>query len=209
MTSRSRAGWLTVTVLALAVAALSARYLTLDPETFLPEQRAVYLAHLVPLALHVGGAVGALVLGPWQFLPRLRARRPLLHRLTGRLYALCAVATAVGGLLLAPSGLYPPLAPLGFAVLAVLVLVTTVAAVVTARRRDLVRHRVWATRSYALIFTGVTFRLWLVLLGAAGLPFGPVYVTGAWASWLIDLVVAERLIATFRRDKGRIAARGA
>ena len=51
-------------------------------------------------------------------------------------------------------GLYPPVAPAGFAALAVLTPVSTAAALVAIRRGDPVRHRIWMTRSYALIFTG-------------------------------------------------------
>ncbi|WP_457031907.1 DUF2306 domain-containing protein [Kitasatospora sp. P5_F3] len=195
-----RSGWLTVTFLATAIALLSARYLTLDPETFLPEQRATYLASLAPLTLHVGGAVLALLLGPWQFLPRLRARRPAVHRFVGRVYLVSALATAVGGLLLVPKGLFGPVAPAGFAALGVAVLLTTGAAFGSIRRGRVARHQVWMIRSYALIFTGVTFRLWLTVGAAAGVPFEQAYTSGAWSAWLINLLVAERLIT--RRAAG-------
>ncbi|MER5865175.1 DUF2306 domain-containing protein [Kitasatospora sp. NPDC002040] len=195
-----RSGWITVTVLATAIALLSARYLTLDPETFLEEQRATYLASLAPLTLHVGGAVLALALGPWQFLPRLRLRWPRVHRLLGRVYLAGAVATAAGGLLLVPKGLFGPIAPAGFAALAVGVLATSTAAFAAIRRRRVARHQVWMIRSYALIFTGVTFRLWLIVCSAAGVPFEQAYTSGAWAAWLVNLLVAEQVIA--RRATG-------
>ncbi|MFF2040768.1 DUF2306 domain-containing protein [Kitasatospora sp. NPDC058170] len=197
---RRRAGWLAVTVSATAIALLAAPYLTLDPDTFLEDQRATYQAHLPALVLHIGGAVTALLLGPWQFLPRLRTRLPALHRWTGRVYLPAAAATGVGGLLLVPVGLYPPLAPAGFAVLAVLTLVSTVTAFAVIRRGEVARHRIWMVRSYALIFTGVTFRLWLIVLTGAGVSFQLAYVTGAWSGWVLNLLVAERLVARLRRE---------
>ncbi|WP_431676566.1 DUF2306 domain-containing protein [Kitasatospora sp. KL5] len=148
----------------------------------------------------MGGAVTALLLGPWQFLPRLRARRPALHRWTGRVYVPAAAATGVGGLLLVPVGLYPPFAPAGFAVLAVLTLVSTGAAVVAVLRGRVALHRTWMVRSYALVFTGVTFRLWLAVLTGAGVSFEHAYVPGAWIGWLLNLLVAERLILRHQRD---------
>lgn len=84
---------------------VAARYFTLDPDTFLSQQRAVYLTELAPLLLHVGGGVLALALGPWQFRPRLRTRYPAAHRLIGRVYLLSALAAGLGGLALAPKGL--------------------------------------------------------------------------------------------------------
>ncbi|MEV4560085.1 DUF2306 domain-containing protein [Kitasatospora sp. NPDC049285] len=191
---RHRVGLGVVFLLAAAIALLSARYFALDPDSFLPEQRDTYLAHEVPLLFHIGGGTGALLLGPCQFLPRLRARRPAVHRVLGRLFALFAAATGVGGLLLTPYGLFRPAAPLGFAALAVGVLTTVTLGVTAARRGRIARHRVWMVRCYALIFTGVTFRLWLMLLGAAGVPFEQAYVSGAWAAWLLNLAVAERLL---------------
>ncbi|MFF2661411.1 DUF2306 domain-containing protein [Kitasatospora sp. NPDC058032] len=190
-----RAGWWTVTVLALATALLTARYLTLDPEVFLDRQRSVYLAHRVPLALHVGGGVLAILLGPWQFLPRLRTRRPALHRLTGRLYLLAVLAAGTGGLLLAPSGMVGPVAPIGFTALAVLLLLSSALAWRAALRRDAVRHRAWATRSFALILAAATLRIWLPVMDLAGVPFEQAYASAAWTCWLINLVVAERVIA--------------
>ncbi|GLW67988.1 hypothetical protein Kpho02_02870 [Kitasatospora phosalacinea] len=189
-----RAGRIAVPALALLVAAFSARYFTLDPDTFLAEQRTVYLAHLAPLLLHVGGGVLALALGPLQFLPGLRARRPALHRWTGRTYALATAALGVGGLLIAPHGLHPPFSPLGFALLDVLTLTTTALGVHHARHGRVAAHRRWMLRSYALIFTAVTFRLWLVLLSPTGLPASVVYTSGAWASWIVNLAVAEKLL---------------
>lgn len=190
-----------MTVLATATALVASRYFTLDPATFLPQQRAVYLAELTPLLLHVGGGVLALVLGPWQFSPGLRARRPALHRILGRGYLLGALAAGLGGLALAPKGLAGPIAPLGFATLAVLLLVTSTAALVCIRRGSVRRHQVWMTRSYALIFSAVTFRLWLTLLPAVGVPFEQAYGSGAWASWLINLLVAARLSARYQAGR--------
>ncbi|MFB8240087.1 DUF2306 domain-containing protein [Kitasatospora purpeofusca] len=193
--SARRAGWWTVTALALLTALFTARYLTLDPEVFLDQQRAVYLAHRGSLVLHVGGGVLAVLLGPWQFLPRLRARRPGLHRFTGRLYLLAVLAAGTGGLLMAPRGLVGPVAPIGFTGLAVLLLLSSALAWRAGRRRDLLRHRAWAIRSFALIMAAATLRIWLPVMDLAGVPFEQAYATAAWTCWLINLVVAEHLIA--------------
>ncbi|MFF3595369.1 DUF2306 domain-containing protein [Kitasatospora indigofera] len=204
-----RAGWIAVTASATAIGLLSARYFTLDPDSFLPEQRVTYLANLAPLILHVGGGVVALVLGPWQFPQRLRTRGPAVHRLIGRVYLAAALATAVGGLLLVPKGLFGPIAPLGFAALAVLLLVATVAAFVSIRRGAVARHQIWMIRSYALIFTGVTFRLWISGFSAVGVPFGQAYGSGAWGAWLLNLLVAEHLVARLRPAAGAAAGAAA
>lgn len=188
-----RVGWLLLTVNALGLALFSARYFSLNPAVFL--QRQVYLAHLGPLLLHITGGVVALAVGPWQFVQGLRSRHPTVHHWMGRTYVAAALAAGVGGLLMAPLTLGGPLAHLGFAMLALLLLLTTARAFVAIRRREIVIHRAWMIRSYALVFAAVTFRSWLGGLLSAGLPYDQVYAVGAWASWLINLYVAELLIA--------------
>jgi uncharacterized membrane protein len=148
--------------------------------------------------LHVGGGLTALAVGPWQFWRGLRTRRPAVHRAMGGIYVTAAVAAAAGGLLLAPLSLGGPMAHLGFSVLAVVLLLTTAAAFVSILRRRIDDHRAWMVRSYAVVFTAVTFRAWLFLLTAFGLPFADVYAVGAWATVLIDLLAAEFLLSVLR-----------
>lgn len=145
-------------------------------------------------ALIVHGAVsaGALALGPFQFVERLRRSRPLLHRLGGRIYLLCVLVGGVSGLWLAfhtPGGLP---ANSGFFVLAVLWLLTGALALKAAVTRDFTAHRVWMMRSYSLTFGAVTLRIYLGLgVPIAGLTFDAVYGMAAWASWVINLLFVE------------------
>ncbi len=192
--------WLTMTVLALMTASASARYFSLNPQVFMAQQRLTYLANLTPLLLHVAGGTVALSLGPFQFLTGLRGRRPKLHRWLGRLYLLGALAAGIGGLLMARIAFGGPVARIGFAVLALEMLGATALALTAILRRRIPAHREWMTRSYALVFVAVTFRLLLVptFLGA---PFAPVYAADAWLSTIINLLVAEALIRRARRSR--------
>jgi uncharacterized membrane protein len=157
------------------------------------------MAHLTPLMLHVAGAVVALPLGPWQFVRGLRSRWPRVHRVVGRVYVVAVLATGVGGLLLAPSTYTGRLAGLAFALLGVGTLGSTAMAFVAIRRRQVERHREWMTRSYAFIFTGVTFRLGVFLLPVLGFSFDTGYVVSAWIAWPVNLAVAEVLLRRGRR----------
>jgi uncharacterized membrane protein len=199
-----RAGWVAMTVLAAALALYSARYFSLNPAVFIPPQVPVYLAHLGPLLLHVAGGTVALAVGPWQFLGRLRARRPRAHRLLGRVYLAAVLSAGVGGLLLAPLSLGGPMAHVGFATLAVVLLGVSAMALVRIRQGRVAEHRAWMTRSYALIFAAVTLRVWLLVFGVAGVPFDQMYVAAAWSSWLINLVGAELVLG--RQARSRRAA---
>jgi hypothetical protein len=55
------------------------------------------------------------------------------------------------------------------------------------------------TRSYAFIFTGVTFRLGLMVLPLLGLSFDTAYPVSAWIAWPINLALAEVLLRRRRR----------
>ncbi len=192
--------WLTMTVLALMTAAASARYYSLNPQVFMTQQRLTYMANLTPLLLHITGGTVALTTGPFQFLTGLRGRRPTLHRWLGRVYLLGALAAGVGGLLMARIAFGGPVARIGFAVLALEMLGATAVALGAVLRRRIPAHREWMTRSYALVFVAVTFRLFLIptFLGA---PFAPVYAADAWLSTIVNLLVAEALIRRARRPR--------
>ena len=205
-TSRSRrVGWVAMVLLGLFITSYAAPYLSGNPDTFFEEQRLTYMAHLTPLMLHVAGAAVALSLGPWQFVRRLRSRWPHVHRVVGRVYVVAVLATGVGGLMLAPTTYTGRLAGLAFALLAVGTLGSTAMAFVAIRRRQIARHRVWMTRSYAFIFTGVSFRLGLILLPPLGLSFDTAYAVSAWIAWPINLAVAEVLLRRRRRPSRRAA----
>lgn len=205
-TSRTRRmGWVAMVLLGLVVTIYSLPYLSGNPDTFFEEQRLTYMAHLTPLMLHIAGAVVALSLGPWQFVRGLRSRWPRVHRVVGRVYVVAVLATGVGGLMLAPTTYTGRLAGLAFALLAVGTLGSTAIAFVAIRRRQIERHRVWMTRSYAFVFTGVSFRLGLVLLPPLGLSFDTAYAVSAWIAWPINLAVAEVLLRRQRRSSRRAA----
>ncbi len=152
-----------------------------------------YHADLRPLAFfaHVGLAPLALLLMPFQLVPRLRARRPAVHRWIGRSYAVLVLLSGLGGLAMALGTEVGPVAALGFGLLAVLWLSTTAAGVWNVRAGDIAAHRQWMIRSAALIFAGVTLRLELPLLVASGLEFPVAYTIVAWLCWVPNLLVAE------------------
>lgn len=61
-----------MTFLALAITLYASQYFTLNPDIYWPENRDVYIANTFAITGHVAGAVLALALGPFQFLPIIR-----------------------------------------------------------------------------------------------------------------------------------------
>lgn len=147
------------------------------PLTNLITQRELLVLHAV-----CGGL--ALMLGPWQFVARLRAQRPRLHRAVGWGYA---SSLLVGGLAALPLALQAdggPWAQLGFALLGLLWLVTTAIALIHIRARRMVEHRRWMLRSFVLTAGGITLRLQILAGSAFGVPVEAFYTALAWTSWL-------------------------
>ena len=120
----SRPAWMVMTLLSLVVALTAYRY-PLNVGPLAPNVVANLFARPF-LDLHVAGAATALLIAPFQVLPGLRARRPGLHRVMGRIYVAGCLAGGMGGLVLAFGSTAGPIATAGFGLLALAWLATTV-----------------------------------------------------------------------------------
>ena len=206
--SRDGSSWAVTAALValglLPVIAGSLRLVDLSGGTAVLPSDARYAASPLPLVLHIVCATVFAVLGPFQFSPRLRRRRPGWHRGSGRLLVVAGLGVALSALWLnqffprahaAREVLYPLRTVFGVAMVVTLVLGFT-----AARRRDFVRHRAWMIRSYAI---GLVAGTQVFTLGFGGAIFGTEDLTIALllgAAWAINLAVAERQI---RRRPGR------
>ena len=188
------AGWWIVAVSSLAIVIVASRYLTLNPDVFFPEQRAIYVANRLALVTHVAGGILALLLGPLQFVPAIRRRWPGVHRALGRGYLVGIAAGGLAGLWMAQLAFGGSVAKAGFTGLAVAWLLSSAMAVIRIRAGDVTGHRAWMTRSFALTFAAVTLRLYLPVPLMLGLDFAAAYAAIAWLCWVPNLIVAEGLI---------------
>lgn len=107
---------------------------------------------LVP---HTLGGVVALLAGPVLFSSSLRRDHLKIHRVLGRVYVFSVLIGAFTGIALAVGR--PGLA--GTTMQAGAWIVCTTAAFITARNRQIVQHRQWMARSYAVTFTFVSSRV--------------------------------------------------
>jgi len=186
---RVRIVWMLLALLSLGIAAYSARYLLHPPQT---SAEALGNPVGVPwLFVHVAGAVTALVLGSFQFLPALRRGAGPPHRWIGRVYVAGCLVGGAAGLILAPGSFAGPMASAGFGSLAVIWIAVTLLgwrAAVQGRFSD---HRRWMIRSWALTLAAVTLRLYLPTVMVLELPFLPWYRAISFLAWVPNLVAAE------------------
>lgn len=207
---RPRRVWLMLLVAVVAGAVMAAPYVLLDVGSSRLEVDPG--PHYALLVVHVLTATVALVLGPLQFVPAIRARRRL-HRGIGRTYLLAGVLPAA--LAAVPVALLSGrlVTQVGLVVPAVLWLVTAGLAVRAIRRGDVRAHRAWMTRNYALTFLAVTARivvplvlLTLLATGAVAPADAPTAVAslipvGQVLGWMINLSVAEVLLRRVPRAR--------
>lgn len=151
------------------------------------------------LIVHVIGGVTALLVGPFQFVGRIRARWPAAHRATGRLYVAACAIGAPAGFMLALGTTAGPIAAAGFAIQALLWPLFTWLGYRAAVERRFDEHREWMLRSYALTATAITLRLMIPASAFLGLEFVPAYRVIAWLAWTTNLTLFEYHI---RRRRG-------
>jgi uncharacterized membrane protein len=97
----------------------------------------------------------ALLIGPIQFSSRFRRRQLKFHRILGRIYVVSVFIGAATGVALASGRPGFP----GTSMQAAAWIVCTTAAFLTARNRQILQHRQWMARSYAVTFTFISSRV--------------------------------------------------
>lgn len=208
--------WLSTGIFSLYIAlfyggAILAGTLERDWNEVLPrlyETASTPAAWMIGMHFFAGSAV--LLLGPLQFITALRTRHPALHRWTGRVYVLSALAAGVGGLayLLLKGAVGGPVMQLGFGLYGALTVLAALQAYRHARARRFELHRAWAIRLFALGIGSWLYRLdygiWLKLVGGIGHARqsfdGPFDLVMDFFFYVPNLLAAELFI---RRRPGR------
>ncbi|MGD0912902.1 MAG: DUF2306 domain-containing protein [Terracidiphilus sp.] len=104
---------------------------------------------------HTLAGIFALLIGPINFSSRIRQSHLQLHRVLGRIYVFAVFIGAFTGIALAWGRPGLP----GTSMQAAAWIVCTTAAFITARNRQIIQHRQWMARSYAVTFTFVSSRV--------------------------------------------------
>jgi uncharacterized membrane protein len=193
------AAWLVAALLVLSAIPLAAgafRLTELAGGAEITPANARFFASPLPVALHIVSASVYALLGAFQFATGFRRRRPGWHRAAGRLLVACGLLVGLSALWLTlfypwPDGdgelLYGLRLLFGSAMVVSIVLGFT-----TIRRRDVMGHRAWMMRGYALGL-GAGTQVLTLLAGEliAGPPTELSRALLMGAAWVINLAVAE------------------
>ncbi len=141
---------------------LTALFVFITSEVFLIIDYPMYHAYRLQviadrhlLIPHTLAGIFVLLIGPINFSSRIRERHFQLHRVLGRIYVVSVFVGAATGVALASGRPGFP----GTAMQAAAWVVCTTAAFITARNRQIIQHRQWMARSYAVTFTFVSSRV--------------------------------------------------
>lgn len=200
MAGSPRTGWpATAGLLALSAVPILAgglRLGELSGGAAVTAENARFFASPVPVVVHIVAATVFAVLGAFQFVPGFRAHRPGWHRRAGRVLVGCGLAVGLSGIWMALGYPQPPgdgpLLTVFRLVFGTAMVVSISVAFAAIRRRDVVAHRAWMLRGYALgMGAGTQFLTTLVWVLAVGQPDALANALLMGASWVINLAVAE------------------
>ncbi|MEP7356001.1 MAG: DUF2306 domain-containing protein [Anaerolineales bacterium] len=216
--SRSASGkWLVAALILLSLIPLAAgavRLAELARGAAITPANARFFASPIPVVVHIISAALFALLGAFQFVTGFRRRWLGWHRAAGRLLVVCGLLVGLSGLWMT---LFYPRAPGTGDLLYVLRLVFGSAMVVsivlgfaTIRQGDMLQHRAWMMRAYAIGLGAGTQVLTGVVVGL--IVSQPSPLSGALsmgAGWVINLAVAEWAIRRLPAQRARTAARAA
>jgi uncharacterized membrane protein len=154
---------------------------------------------------HIGPGLLFVLLGPLQFVPRLRARHIALHRACGRILVACGVLVGTSAIALSLRfGYGGAIETAATLVFAPLFLVFLAKAVFHVRRREIAAHREWMLRAFSIGLAVATIRPVVGLIqGLAGLEFRETLGIAFWVSFTLHLVGAEVWIHAMRPRTSR------
>lgn len=169
---------------------------------------AVFTGHALLTMLHILPGLAFVVLGPFQFMKRIRTRRPKVHRLIGYAVLTSGLTTGVTALVMttqmAIGGTTERAATAYFGTLFLVALGRAFACI---RRRQVALHREWMIRAFSLGLGVATIR---PIVGAffatqrlTGLTPSDFFGIAFWLGFTVHLVAAETWINQTRLIQSR------
>ncbi|WP_160725313.1 DUF2306 domain-containing protein [Bacillus sp. USDA818B3_A] len=140
---------------------------------------------------HIILGIMALLIGAYQLTNKSRQNRKR-HQLLGRIYGFAILLNV----LLVPyismyatGGFHSTIA---FLVLDIFWLLTTATAIIYIRLKNVIRHREWILRSYAITFVFVTFRIFLLIIQfSTHASFNVAFPLSVYLSIIINLLITQ------------------
>lgn len=164
---------------------------------FIEERSFLFQNNLYSTFFYIHIAAGAICIGTAliQFSRYILKKSKAIHRWSGKLYVF--VVLFLG----APTGLYMSFFAKGsfweralFMFMAIFWFITTLYGLSTIRKKNVLAHKIWMMRSYAMAMTAVTFRVYHIAFYLLGWDHLENYELSLWISVIGNMLIAEWVI---------------
>ena len=179
---------------AISMAIMSLHYFQSDSAGILKRKEiADSFWYLFIFRTHIFLGLVAIVIGPFQFIKKIRNTYKTFHRIIGYIYTVSVFFSGFSGLIIAQFAMGGWITTIGFSILSLIWLYTTIKAISSIRGGDVLNHKKWMFLSYGLTFAAITQRTLLLIPLLTEIPFMPIYQLSAWLPWLLNLSIAYSL----------------
>jgi hypothetical protein len=190
--------WIPVTVFSLLLVYNTLPYFSFSNEFSFIEERSMLFQrdfYKTSFYIHIFAGAVCIITALIQFSRYILKKSKAIHRWSGKLYVF--VVLFLG----APTGLYMSFFAKGsiwerslFLFMAASWFVTTLYGFTTILKKNIVAHKIWMIRSYAMAMTAVTFRIYHILFYIMDWDHLENYEISLWISVVGNMLFAEWII---------------
>ncbi|OJJ21736.1 hypothetical protein BKI52_14640 [marine bacterium AO1-C] len=181
------AGWVIVIFLCILGALAAINQIPPNPKSYSPE----FAKHPITTLMHVVPGLLFMVLGPIQFMPKIRRKFPKFHRLSGYIFALSCVPIGISAIVITnwfPTGGVGEQISMTF--FALVFLYYAYRGVQHIRQRQILQHQACMIRVFAIGLAVAVFRVVMAVtylgLDLNALQYLDLKLTGSFvATWLV------------------------
>ena len=154
-----------------------------------------YFSRVFVVFPHIVLGIVATIIGPFQFIPKLRNKYLKRHRQLGRIYIISTVLSGIAGMYMAATSNVSLPYAVGLFMLGVVWATFSIMAFISIKNKKVDLHKDWMIRSYVVTLAFVSFRFVKDILLALEIGTNKeITVLMSWACWAIPLVITEIII---------------
>ncbi|NQZ78759.1 MAG: DUF2306 domain-containing protein [Ekhidna sp.] len=189
-------------VAASAMVVMASSYFLHSENAFLDSKRlAAEVWYVWVFKSHIGSGMIAILVGAINFFQFKKPAKINLHKVLGSIYIVSIFASSFLGLVAAQFATGGMVTRLGFSCLALIWFYTTLQAYLKVKSGNIVDHKIWMYRSYAVTMSAFSLRLFLLISLFNLAPFIEVYQFASWACWICNLLICELILSRIRRKE--------
>lgn len=149
--------------------------------------------YLFTFRTHIFLGLVAIVIGPFQFMKKIRNNYKTFHRVIGYIYTVSVFFSGLSGLAIAQFAMGGWITTIGFSLLSLTWVYTIIKAISSIKKGDVLNHKKWMFLNYGLTFSAITQRTLLLIPLLTEIEFMPIYQLSACLPWLLNLSIAYYL----------------